>query len=143
MLTLDDVRSSYGRTEALHGISLTAKRGEITTLIGANGSGKTTTMHAVMGVVRLGAGSIEWNGKRLDSLETKEIVRSGIALIPEGRHIFPDMTVAENLEMGAYIRTDAKKQRADMEGVLHLFPKLRERLYQTAGTLSGGEQQML
>ncbi len=143
MLELDGVRSAYGKTEVLHGVTFSVRKGSITTLIGANGAGKTTTLHAIMGIVRIKEGSIRWNGRELGSLKTSGIVRSGVALIPEGRHVFPGMSVLENLEMGAYVRTDVKKRREDMERVLELFPKMKTRIAQPAGTLSGGEQQML
>ncbi len=142
MLELKGVQSAYGKTETLHGVSFDAAQGSITTLIGANGAGKTTVLHAIMGIVRLSGGSIKWNGKELSQLKTADVVRSGITLIPEGRHVFPEMSVKENLEMGAYARKDAKQQE-DMERVLRLFPKMKVRLKQLAGTLSGGEQQML
>lgn len=142
MLELKGVQSAYGKTETLHGVSFDAAQGSITTLIGANGAGKTTVLHAIMGIVRLSGGSIKWNGKELSQLKTADVVRSGITLIPEGRHVFPEMCVKENLEMGAYARKDAKQQE-DMERVLRLFPKMKVRLKQLAGTLSGGEQQML
>lgn len=143
MLELKEIQSAYAKTKVLHGVSFEAPKGSITTLIGANGAGKTTVLHAVMGIVRLSSGSVTWDGKELSRLKTAEIVRSGIALIPEGRHVFPEMSVKENLEMGAYARTDKAKQSEDMERVLGLFPKMKARLKQLAGTLSGGEQQML
>ena len=142
MLELKGIQSAYGKTETLHGVSFDVPQGSITTLIGANGAGKTTVLHAIMGIVRLSGGSIKWNGKELSQLKTADVVRSGITLIPEGRHVFPEMSVKENLEMGAYARKDTKQQE-DMERVLQLFPKMKVRLKQLAGTLSGGEQQML
>lgn len=143
VLELKSIRAGYGATEVLHGVTLTAEAGKITTLIGGNGAGKTTTLNCIAGVLRLTNGEILWNGQNLSRMKTKEIVRLGVSLIPEGRHVFPDMTIAENLEMGAYSRNDAAGIKRDYEWVLDLFPKLKVRLKQTAGTLSGGEQQML
>ena len=143
MLELKGIRAGYGQTEVLHGISLLAEAGRISTLIGGNGAGKTTTLNCIMGVVRASAGSILWKGRDLSKLKTKDIVRAGISLIPEGRHVFPDMTVAENLDMGAYIRCDSAGIKRDRDWVLELFPKMKDRTGQLAGTLSGGEQQML
>jgi branched-chain amino acid transport system ATP-binding protein len=124
-------------------VSLKAEPGKISTLIGGNGAGKTTTLNCIAGVVRATAGSILWQGQELNRLKTTEIVRAGISLIPEGRHVFPDMTVAENLEMGAYTRRDKAAIKRDRDRVMHLFPKMKNRIGQLAGTLSGGEQQML
>ena len=143
MLELRGVRAGYGPTEVLHGVSLKAEPGKISTLIGGNGAGKTTTLNCIAGVVRATAGSILWQGQELNRLKTTEIVRAGISLIPEGRHVFPDMTVAENLEMGAYTRRDKAAIKRDRDRVMHLFPKMKNRIGQLAGTLSGGEQQML
>jgi len=143
VLELRGVRAGYGPTEVLHGVSLKAEPGKISTLIGGNGAGKTTTLNCIAGVVRATAGSILWQGQELNRLKTTEIVRAGISLIPEGRHVFPDMTVAENLEMGAYTRRDKTAIKRDRDRVMHLFPKMKNRIGQLAGTLSGGEQQML
>jgi len=143
MLEVEGVRAGYGATEVLREISFVASAGQITTLIGANGAGKTTTLNCIVGIVRASAGKIRWNGKDITSLRTPEIIRQGIAMIPEGRHVFPQMTVAENLEMGAYTRSDRAGIRSDMEWVMQVFPKMEARLTQQAGTLSGGEQQML
>ena len=143
MLELKAVRAGYGQTEVLHGVNLTAEKGQITTLIGGNGAGKTTTMNCIVGVVKPTAGQIFWNGQDLSKLKTTEIVRKGISLIPEGRHVFPNMTIGENLEMGAYTRQDKAGIKRDFEWLLSLFPKLESRLKQMAGTLSGGEQQMV
>ena len=143
MLELRGVRAGYGPTEVLHGVSLKAEPGKISTLIGGNGAGKTTTLNCIAGVVRATAGSILWQGQELNRLKTTEIVRAGISLIPEGRHVFPDMTVAENLEMGSYTRRDKTAIKRDRDRVMHLFPKMKNRIGQLAGTLSGGEQQML
>ena len=143
VLELKTIRAGYGTTEVLHGLTLRAETGKITTLIGGNGAGKTTTLNCIAGVLRLNGGQIFWNGQELSRMKTTEIVRLGISLIPEGRHVFPDMTIAENLEMGAYSRHDKAGIKRDYEWVAELFPKLKSRLKQMAGTLSGGEQQML
>jgi len=143
MLELQAVSAGYGPTAVLHELSFTAEVGQITTLIGANGAGKTTTLNCIAGIVKLTAGKILWEGREISHLRPSEIVRLGVSLIPEGRHVFPQMTVAENLEMGAYTRTDQAGIRRDMDLVMQMFPKLKSRLAQLAGTLSGGEQQML
>ena len=143
MLDLADVHTYYGNIRALRGLSLTVKPGEIVTLIGANGAGKTTTLRTILGIVRPRRGTVSFNSRRLDTLATDRIVRLGIAQSPEGRHIFPRMTVLENLELGAFARADREGIAPDLERVLALFPRLRERLAQKGGTLSGGEQQML
>jgi branched-chain amino acid transport system ATP-binding protein len=143
VLELADVHTYYGNIRALRGLSLTVKPGEIVTLIGANGAGKTTTLRTILGIVRPRRGTVSFNEQRLDTLATDRIVRLGIAQSPEGRHIFPRMTVLENLELGAFARADRDGIAPDLERVLALFPRLRERLAQKGGTLSGGEQQML
>ena len=143
MLGLVDVHTFYGNIRALRGISLSVESGEIVTLIGANGAGKTTTLRTILGTVRPQRGSVSFNGQRLDVLATDRIVRLGIAQSPEGRHIFPRMTVLENLELGAFTRRDRAAIAPDLERVFGLFPRLRERVAQKGGTLSGGEQQML
>lgn len=143
MLEVTGIKASYGNTEVLHGLSFTAEEGKITTLIGANGAGKTTTLNCIMGVVKTTAGMIKWKGKDITQLRPKAIVRTGLSLIPEGRHVFPQMTVLENLEMGAYTRRDKDGIKKDLDWVFELFPVLKERIKQEAGTLSGGEQQML
>jgi len=143
MLEVSDVHTYYGNIRALKGVSLTVNRGEIVTLIGSNGAGKTTTLKTVIGTVRPLRGTITFNGQRIDGMGTDRIVRLGIAQSPEGRRIFPRMTVLENLELGAFSRTDRESIPHDLERVLVLFPRLRERLAQKGGTLSGGEQQML
>jgi len=143
MLELADVHAYYGNIRALRGLSLTVERGEIVTLIGANGAGKTTTLRTILGTVRARRGSVRFDGHRLDGLATDRIVRLGIAQSPEGRRIFPRMTVLENLELGAFARVDRDGIAADLERVFGLFPRLRERVAQKGGTLSGGEQQML
>jgi len=137
------VHSAYGNIRALRGISLTVERGEVVTLIGSNGAGKTTTLRTIMGLLVPRAGQITLEGQRIEGLATDRIVRLGIAQSPEGRRIFPRMSVLENLEMGAFARRDREQLPADLEHVFRLFPRLKERLRQRAGTLSGGEQQML
>ena len=143
MLKMADVHAYYGNIRALRGLSLTVERGEIVTLIGANGAGKTTTLRTILGTVRARRGSVSFDGHRLDGLTTDRIVRLGIAQSPEGRRIFPRMSVLENLELGAFARVDRDGIAADLERVFGLFPRLRERVAQKGGTLSGGEQQML
>ena len=143
MLELTDVHTYYGSIRVLRGLSLSVQRGEIVTLIGANGAGKTTTLKTILGTVRARRGSVTFDGHRLDGLATDRIVRLGIAQSPEGRRIFPRMSVLENLELGAFVRPDRDGIAADLERVFTLFPRLRERLEQKGGTLSGGEQQML
>ncbi|MCL4516574.1 MAG: ABC transporter ATP-binding protein [Firmicutes bacterium] len=143
MLELVEVVARYGETEVLHGISFTVPPGRITTLIGANGAGKTTILRCITGLLAVSRGKIMWKGKDLTVMPSKEIVRSGVTMVPEGRHVFPRMTVRENLEMGAYLRRDKMGIEQDFEWALSLFPALKSRLKQTAGTLSGGEQQML
>jgi len=143
MLELVDVHSYYGNIEALKGISLSVKAGEVVTLIGSNGAGKTTTLRTIQGLLRPRQGQILFEGRDLNTIPTEEIVRLGIAQSPEGRMIFPRMTVLENLEMGAFQRRDKPAIKSDMEHVFELFPRLKERITQTGGTLSGGEQQML
>ncbi len=143
MLDLQDVQTFYGRIPALKGVSLRVEEGEVVTLIGSNGAGKTTTLKTILGVLKPREGSITLDGKRIDRFPTDEIVRLGIAHAPEGRRIFPRMTVLENLELGAFTRTDHQGIREDLERVFLLFPQLRNRRHQKGGTLSGGEQQML
>jgi branched-chain amino acid transport system ATP-binding protein len=143
LLEISDVHTYYGNIRALKGVSLTVDRGEIVTLIGSNGAGKTTTLKTVIGSVRAQRGTVSFDGRRIDGLSTDRIVRLGIAQSPEGRRIFPRMTVLENLELGAFARTDSQNVGGDLERALTLFPRLRERLAQKGGTLSGGEQQML
>ena len=143
LLEIDGLVARYGRITALEGISLTVDAGEIVTLIGANGAGKTTTLRAISGLVRPAAGTIRFDGRDIAKLAPNEIVRAGISHSPEGRRVFPRMTVRENLELGAYTRSAKDEIAADTERVLEIFPRLRERLAQKAGTMSGGEQQML
>jgi branched-chain amino acid transport system ATP-binding protein len=141
LLELDDVRVRYGGIEAVKGISLTVGQGEIVTLIGGNGAGKTTTLKTISGVKRPASGQVVFEGDRIDDLPPHEVARAGISHAPEGRKIFPRMSVRENLSMGAYTRRDALGE--DFDRVFDLFPVLRERSDQAGGTLSGGEQQML
>jgi branched-chain amino acid transport system ATP-binding protein len=143
LLELDNVTVEYGRIEALHGISMRIDEGEIVALIGANGAGKTTTMRAISGIRALSKGRIVFAGEDISKLRADLRVIRGLCQAPEGRGIFPGMTVRENLEMGAYTRRDADGVAEDMERVLTLFPRLQERIRQPGGTLSGGEQQML
>ncbi|MBR4528952.1 MAG: ABC transporter ATP-binding protein [Lachnospiraceae bacterium] len=143
MLKITDLKVSYGMIEAIKGISFEVNDGEIVTLIGANGAGKTTTMHAISGLLKPRAGSIELDGQELTKLAPHKIVSMGLAQVPEGRRVFAQQTVEENLTLGAYTRKDKPGIAADMEEVFALFPRLKERRRQMAGTLSGGEQQML
>ena len=143
MLRLENVQSGYGNILAVKGISLDINKGEIITLIGANGAGKSTTLMTISGVVRCRAGKIILNDREIQDLESDEIVKMGVCQVPEGRHIFPDLTVRENLDMGAFLRKDKEKVREDLDYVYSLFPILAERRNQDGGTLSGGEQQML
>lgn len=146
MLKIDDLYVSYGGIQAVKGISFEVKDNSIVTLIGANGAGKSTTLRTIMGLVKLQSGKIILNGEALaetgeKSLPTEEIVKKGVSLVPEGRRIFPNLTVLENLKIGAYLRTDDLNE--DLKHIYDLFPRLKERSWQLAGTLSGGEQQML
>jgi branched-chain amino acid transport system ATP-binding protein len=143
LLDVKDIHVFYGNIEAVKGMSFHVDRGEIVCLIGANGAGKTTTLRTVSGLLRPGEGAIFYEGQRIDLLPAHEIVGLGVAQSPEGRRIFPRMSVRENLDMGAFIRRDAAGQREDMDRIMDLFPILKERARQAAGTLSGGEQQML
>jgi len=143
MLTLSNVEVSYGAIRALQGISLTIQAGEIVTLIGANGAGKSTTLRAISGLVPAGKGSITFEGAEISALSADKIVQRGIGHSPEGRRVFANMSVRENLELGAYTRRDRAGIKQDFDRALSLFPRLKERIAQNAGTLSGGEQQML
>lgn len=143
MLTLDNVNVHYGSIHALKGVCLRIDRGEIVTLVGANGAGKTTTLRAISGTLRPSSGTITFEGATINRLSPGAIVRMGISQVPEGRRIFPKMSVHENLELGAYTRNSPPEFKKDLEMVYTYFPILRERQNQTAGTLSGGEQQML
>ncbi len=143
ILTIDNLTVYYGPVRALRGISLAVDRGEIVSLIGANGAGKSTTLRAVSGVVRAASGGIVHDGVRVTGLPPHRIARMGIAHVPEGRGVFANMSVLENLEMGSYTRRSRRENRETLERVYGLFPRLSERAGQLAGTLSGGEQQML
>ena len=143
MLEIKDLHVAYGGIQALRGVSLTVPEGKIVTLIGANGAGKSTLMRTISGLVKAQSGSILWNGQELLGKPIDQIVTSGIAMSPEGRRVFADLTVLENLKIGAYLRKDKVETEKDLEWVYSLFPRLKERSWQSAGTLSGGEQQML
>ena len=143
MLEIKDIEVYYGMIQAIKGISFEVNEGEVIALIGANGAGKTTTLHTITGLLSPKKGSVIFEGKDITKVPAHKIVSLGIAHVPEGRHIFPDMTVAENLEMGAYIRNDKDGIQKSTKEVFERFPRLKERRKQLAGTLSGGEQQML
>jgi branched-chain amino acid transport system ATP-binding protein len=143
MLEVDQLRVAYGRIVALRGVSMSVRGGEIVTVIGANGAGKSTLLRSVCGLLKPVGGTIALDGKPTAGRPSSELIRLGVALVPEGRHVFPDMTVSENLDLGAYYRRDPSGIRADLDHVLALFPILRERLRMQAGSLSGGQQQML
>jgi len=143
LLEVNDVHAYYGNIHALKGITLSVDEGEIVSLIGGNGAGKTTTLRSISGLMKPRSGTITLNGTDLTAFKAHELAAKGIAMVPEGRGIFSKMTVLENLEMGAYYRTDKEAIVEDMEGIFELLPRLKERRKQTAGTLSGGEQQML
>ena len=143
VLAINGIETYYGRIQALHGVSIDVGEGEIVALIGGNGAGKTTTLRTVSGLLRPARGTITFRGADLTAISPDAIVRLGVVQSPEGRRIFPRMTVLENLQLGAYARDDAAGIRSDLDDVLSLFPRLRERLAQRGGTLSGGEQQML
>jgi branched-chain amino acid transport system ATP-binding protein len=143
VLELRDVVCRYGQVAAVKGISLKVERGQLVALIGANGAGKTTTLRAISGLLPAAGGSITFDGHDITRASARKILSLGIAHCPEGRHVFPHMTVEENLEMGSYLRKDRKEVAADMERIFEQFPRIAERRQQHAGTLSGGEQQML
>ena len=143
ILKVTDLNVSYGAIHAIHNVSLTVNEGEIVSLIGANGAGKTTILHTITGLKKATSGSVLLEGKELLPTEPHRIVTMGMAHVPEGRHVFAQMTVTENLEMGAYFRRDKDQMAKDLADVLRRFPRLAERSRQLAGTLSGGEQQML
>ena len=143
MLRIEKVNVSYGSIHALHDISLTVNDGEVVSLIGANGAGKTTTLHTITGLKGATDGVIEYDGKDLRRMDPSHIIRIGMAHVPEGRHVFTQMSVQENLEMGSYIMNDKSQIKKNMDMVYEYFPRLLERKKQLAGTLSGGEQQML
>ena len=141
MLKIDNLKVNYGGIEAVKGISFEVPEKEIVTLIGANGAGKSTTLRTIAGLVKPASGNIYFQGEEITALPSDRIVSKGITLVPEGRKVFPDLTVLENLKIGAYLRKDSLKD--DLDWVYSLFPRLKERSWQTGGTLSGGEQQML
>lgn len=141
MLKIENLRVNYGGIEAVKGISFEVPDNKIVTLIGANGAGKSTILRSIVGLVKPAGGSISLDGEPLIGVDTPDIVKKGISLVPEGRRVFPDMTVIENIKIGAYLRNDSLD--ADIDWVYSLFPRLKERSWQHAGTLSGGEQQML
>ncbi len=143
MLKIENLVVSYGGIEALKGISMEVEEGKIVTLVGANGAGKSTTLRSIVGLVKLKSGAITYKGKNLLNEKTQNIVRKGITLVPEGRRVFPNLTVKENLKIGAFTRTNTKEVNMDLDFVYSIFPILKERNWQLAGTLSGGEQQML
>ncbi|MDR2803932.1 MAG: ABC transporter ATP-binding protein [Treponema sp.] len=142
MLTLKNLSVYYGGIHALRGVDIEVADGKIIALIGANGAGKSTILNSIAGLVK-SSGDIIWNGDNISGLDTKYIISSGLVLVPEGRHVFPNLTVYENLSLGAYFRKDAAGVKRDMERCFELFPRLKECIRQSAGTLSGGEQQML
>jgi len=143
VLEIENLVCRYGKVEALKRVSLVVRKGELVTLIGANGAGKTTTLKAVSGLLRSAAGRVMFEGTDITRASPRRILALGIAHCPEGRHVFPQMSVQENLEMGCFLRTDAREVAADMTRIFEMFPVLGERRRQVAGTLSGGEQQML
>ena len=143
LLEVKDLVVSYGGIEALKGISFSVDEGQIVTLIGANGAGKSTTLRAITGIVPAKSGTITYNGEDITGMDTQKVVERGIALVPEGRRVFANLTVLENLKIGAYLRKDTVQIQKDIEYIYKLFPRLQERSWQLAGTLSGGEQQML
>lgn len=143
MLKIENLTVAYGGIEALKGINLEVPEGSIVTLIGANGAGKSTTLRSIMSLVKCKAGKITYNGENITGLRTSGIVARGITLVPEGRRVFPNLAVVENLMIGAYLRSDKEGIEKDLNWVYDLFPRLKERSWQMAGTLSGGEQQML
>ncbi|KAF0239930.1 MAG: ABC transporter [bacterium] len=143
MLELQDLHVSYGAIKALKGISIQVKQGEVVTLIGANGAGKTTTLRTITGLLTPRQGKVIYEGKDISGLPTHKIVAQGICMSPEGRGVFANLSVEENLELGAYLASDLARIKSDLEKVFVLFPRLKERLKQISGTLSGGEQQMV
>ena len=143
LLEVTDIRTFYGNIEALKGISVTVEEGEVVTLIGSNGAGKSTTLRSISGLTPPREGSIKFDGTEIGEVPPQEIVQRGISLSPEGRHVFSRMTVRENLDLGAYLRKDSAEINSDRDRVFSLFPRLKEREKQKGGTMSGGEQQML
>ncbi|ADD67675.1 ABC transporter related protein [Denitrovibrio acetiphilus DSM 12809] len=143
MLEINNIDTYYGNIQALHDVSISVKEGEIITLIGANGAGKTTTLMSISGIVTPKRGTISFNGEVISDKKPDDIVKMGLSHVPEGRHIFPYLTVMENLDLGAFLRKDKAGIKKDLKHVFELFPRLHERRNQQGGTLSGGEQQML
>ncbi|SDW76356.1 ABC transporter ATP-binding protein [Tepidimicrobium xylanilyticum] len=143
MLKINNLHINYGGIKAVRGINLTIEDNKIVTLIGANGAGKSSTLRAIMGLVKKGEGTVKYNDENITDLSTVDIVKKGIVLVPEGRHVFPNLTVEENLILGAYTINDKEAIKNNMAQVYEIFPRLKERHWQKAGTLSGGEQQML
>ncbi len=143
LLTINEIEAYYGRVRALHSISLQVAEGSVVALLGSNGAGKTTTLRVISGLVKPSRGSVEFDGKPINRMRADLLVRAGIAQVPEGRQLFPELTVRENLRLGAYTRRDGRAIEQDLQHVFQYFPRLQERLEQHAGTLSGGEQQML
>ena len=143
MLRIDELKVRYGGIEAVKGISFEVPEGKIVTLIGANGAGQSTTLRTIAGLIRPAEGRVRLQAEDLTGLSPDKIVSKGVTLVPEGRHVFPDLTVLENLKIGAYLRNDKENMEHDLNWVYELFPRLKERSWQAAGTLSGGEQQML
>ncbi|WP_420956659.1 ABC transporter ATP-binding protein [Burkholderia gladioli] len=143
MLTVTGLQVNYGGIQAVKGVNMEVRQGELVTLIGANGAGKTTTMKAITGLKPFSAGDILYDGKSIKGVPTHELLKRGLAMVPEGRGIFARMSILENMQMGAYLRTDKEGIKKDVERMFGFFPRLRERATQFAGTLSGGEQQML
>ncbi|MDY6895398.1 MAG: ABC transporter ATP-binding protein, partial [Thermotogota bacterium] len=143
ILKISDMNVHYGGIHAVKGIDIEIKKNEITTLIGSNGAGKTTTLNGIMNAIKKSGGTVLFDNVDITNMETHKIVEKGVALVPEGRRIFPNLTVLENLRLGSYSRKDSDKINEDFDWVLTLFPRLKERLKQLGGTLSGGEQQML
>ena len=143
ILEFENVNTYYGNIQVLYDINLKVYQGELVCLLGGNASGKSTTLKTVLGVCKVKNGSVKLKGERIDGMPTKKIISAGVAIVPENRRIFPRMTVLENLELGAYLRTDNRQIKKDIEGIFELFPRLKERINQSGITLSGGEQQML
>ena len=143
MLEISNLEVGYGSIKALHGVSLTVPEKSIVTLIGANGAGKSTTLRAISGLIKTRSGTVKYNGEDITNMAAHKIVGKGLCHVPEGRMVFANLTVEENLRMGAYLRNDKAGIAEDMEYSFHMFPRLKERIHQAAGTMSGGEQQML
>ncbi|CAN0622997.1 Polyamine-transporting ATPase [Burkholderia sp. lig30] len=143
MLKIKGLQVNYGGIQAVKGVDMEVRQGELVTLIGANGAGKTTTMKAITGLKAFSAGDIEYDGKSIKGVPTHELLKHGLAMVPEGRGIFARMSIVENMQMGAYLRNDTEQIKQDVERMFGFFPRLKERATQLAGTLSGGEQQML